>query len=155
MASLKEQLHSDLTSAIRSSDEVTRETLRMALAAVTNEEVSGKAARELSDDEVVLVLTKEAKKRKEAVEAFTQAGREDRARAEAAELAVLERYLPTPLTDAEVDAIIATAVQEAAATGAEGGRAMGLVMKSVTPQISGRYDGAAAAAKVRTALGMS
>ena len=155
MASLKEQLHSDLTSAIRSSDEVTRETLRMALAAVTNEEVSGKAARELSDDEVVLVLTKEAKKRKEAVEAFTQAGREDRARAEAAELAVLERYLPTPLTDAEVDAIIATAVQEAAATGAEGGRAMGLVMKSVTPQISGRYDGAVAAAKVRTALGMS
>jgi uncharacterized protein YqeY len=155
MASLKERLHADLTAAIRSSDEVTRETLRMALAAVTNEEVSGKAARELSDDEVVLVLTKEAKKRKEAVEAFTQAGREDRANAEAAELTVLERYLPTPLSDAEVDAIIATAVQAAAATGAEGGRAMGLVMKSVTPQISGRYDGAAAAAKVRAALGMN
>ena len=152
MSPLKDQLQADLTAAMRSQDELTMATLRMALTAVTNAEVSGKEARELSDDDIVGVLGSEAKKRREAAEAYAQAGAEDRADRERAELAVLERYLPEALTDDEVDALIAQAVADAREEGQVGPAAMGAVMKKVQPQVRGRADGAVVAGKVRAAL---
>lgn len=156
MPALKDTLQSDLTDAIRSRDEVTSATLRMALTAITNEEVSGKVARSLSDEQVVTVLSREGKKRREAADAYDAASRAELADRERAELAVLERYLPQQLTDDEIDAIVAQAVAQAGADGVGGGgKAMGAVMKLVTPQISGRADGSVVAAKVRSALGMN
>ena len=152
MSSLKDQLQSDLTAAIRSQDELTMATLRMALSAVTNAEVAGKEAKELSDDEVVLVLTSEAKKRREAAESFAAAGATDRAEREQAELGVLQRYLPEQLSDEEISAIVADAVAAVAAQGTTGPAAMGAVMKIVTPQTRGRADGGQVAALVKTAL---
>jgi uncharacterized protein YqeY len=153
MSELKATLHDDLTAATKSGDKVTRETLRMALTAIKNEEVSGKEVRELSDDEVIVVLSKEAKKRRESIEAYTSANRVDLADVESAELAVLEKYLPAQLTEAEISAIIAVAVEAAGAQGLTGMKAMGAVMKAVTPQVSGRADGGAVAAAVKSALG--
>lgn len=153
MSALKDQLQSDLTAAIRAQDELTMATLRMALSAITNAEVSGKEARELSDDEVVVVLTSEAKKRREAAESFDGAGAVDRADRERAELGVLQRYLPEQLTEDEIKAIVADAVAAAAAEGKAGPAAMGVVMKVVTPQIRGRADGGQVAAMVKAALG--
>lgn len=155
MSELKDRLHADLTTAMKQRDELTAATLRMALTAVTNEEVAGTAARELSDDEVVAVLSKEAKKRREAAEAYDGAGRPELAERERAELGVLTGYLPAALSDAELDALVAEAVAAAQAAGLEGGRAMGAVMKSLTPQVAGRADGAAVAARVKAALGMA
>jgi len=155
MAAMKDRLKSDLTDAIRSRNELTSATLRMALTAITNEEVAGKQSRELTDDDVMTVLGREAKKRRESAEAFDAAERPKLAQRERDELGVLETYLPTPLAEDEVDAIIAAAVAETVAGGAEGGRAMGAVMKNVTAQISGRADGSVVAAKVRSALGMN
>ena len=149
---LKDRLQSDLTMAMRSQDEVRKATLRMALAAVTNEEVSGKAARDLSDAEVVTVLTREAKKRREAAEAYDVAGRAELADRERAEGVVLEEYLPAQLTTAELEAIVDAAVAAAAADGASGPKAMGAVMKRVQPQVAGRADGSAVAALVRARL---
>jgi hypothetical protein len=154
MTTLKETLRADLTTAMKSRNQVVAGTLRMALTAVTNEEVAGKEARELSDADVETVLRREAKKRREAAEAYDAAGRAELAERERAELVVLEGYLPAPLTDDEVAAIIDQAVTEAAAAGAVGGKAMGLVMKRVTASTAGRADGAAVAAKVRAALGL-
>ena len=153
MSQLKDQLQSDLTAAIRAQDELTMATIRMALSAVTNAEVSGKEARQLSDDEVVLVLTSEAKKRREAAESFEAAGATDRADRERAELGVLQRYLPEQLSDDEIRAIVAAAVAAAAAEGKTGPAAMGAVMKVVTPQTRGRADGGQVAALVKDALG--
>ena len=153
MSTLKDQLQSDLTDAIRAQDELTMATLRMALAAITNAEVSGKEARELSDDEVVLVLTSEAKKRREAAESFDAGGATDRADRERAELGVLQRYLPEQLTEDEIKSIVAAAVAAAAAEGKTGPAAMGAVMKVVTPQTRGRADGGQVAALVKSALG--
>ena len=153
MSQLKDQLQGDLTAAMRAQDELTMATIRMALAAVTTAEVSGKEARELSDDEVVLVLTSEAKKRREAAEAFEAAGAADRADRERAELSVLQRYLPEQLSDDEIRAIVTAAVAEAAAQGKTGPAAMGVVMKVVTPQTRGRADGGQVAALVKEALG--
>lgn len=153
MSALKDQLQSDLTAAIRSQDELTMATLRMALAAVTNAEVAGKEAKELSDDEVMLVLTSEAKKRREAAESFAGAGATDRAEREQQELTVLQRYLPAQLSDDEIRAIVTEAVATVAAQGATGPSAMGAVMKIVTPQTRGRADGGAVAAQVKAALG--
>lgn len=155
MPAMKDRLQSDLTDAIRARNELNSSTLRMALTAITNEEVAGKQSRELTDDDVMTVLAREAKKRREAAEAYDAAERPELALRERDELGVLETYLPTPLADDEVDAIISAAVAEVVAGGAEGGRAMGAVMKIVTAQISGRADGSAVAAKVRAALGMS
>lgn len=152
MSALKDQLQSDLTEAIRAQDELTMATLRMALAAVTNAEVSGKQARQLSDDEVVVVLTSEAKKRREAAESFDGAGATARADRERAELGVLQRYLPEQLTEDEIKAIVADAVAAAAAEGKTGPAAMGAVMKVVTPQTRGRADGGQVAALVKAAL---
>ena len=153
MAEMKQRLQSDLTESIRSRDEVRSATLRMALAAITNEEVSGKEARVLSDDEITVVLGREAKKRRESVEAYTAANRPELADRERAELAVLAGYLPQPLDEEELAAMIAAAVTEAQSQGLEGMKAMGVVMKTLQPQVAGRADGAAVAAAVRAQLG--
>ena len=152
MSTLKETLQSDLTTAIRGRDELTAATLRMALTAVTNEEVSGKSARTLSDSEVMGVLTKEAKKRREAATAFTDAARPELVERELAELGVLARYLPEPLSTDEVASMVAAAVEQVAAEGVSGMPAMGRVMKELTPQTAGRFDGGQLAAMVRSAL---
>ena len=117
MSTLKEQLKTDLTAAMRDRDQVRAGTIRMALTAVTNEEVAGKEQRELTDDDVLKVLTKEAKKRREAAEAYTSAGRAELADVEQAELAVLETYLPKQLDDAELERIVREAVAASGATG--------------------------------------
>lgn len=152
MSTLKETLQSDLTDAIRSRDELTSATLRMALTAVTNEEVSGKSARTLSDAEVVGVLTKEAKRRREAATAFADASRPELAERELAELDVLARYLPEPLTAEEVSAMVDAAVARLADEGVTGMPAMGRAMKELTAQTAGRFDGGQVAAMVRAAL---
>ena len=153
MSALKDQLQGDLTAAIRAQDELTMATLRMALSAITNAEVSGKQARQLSDDEVVVVLTSEAKKRREAAESFDSAGATDRADRERAELGVLQRYLPEQLSEDEIKQIVVDAVAAVAADGTTGPAAMGAVMKVVTPQTRGRADGGQVAALVKAALG--
>ncbi len=147
--SLKEQLHADLTEAMRSQDDVRRSTLRMVLTSVTNEEVSGKQARELSDDDVLKVLARELKKRKEAATAYRDAGHPDRAAAELAEGAVIEGYLPAQLSDEELAELVAAAVAE---VGASGPQAMGQVMKAVQPAVAGRADGGRTAAEVKRQL---
>jgi uncharacterized protein len=146
---LKERLRADLTDAMRSRDQVRLRTLRMALSAITNEEVSGSAAHELSDDDVLKVLNREAKKRREAAEAYEAAGRADQAEAERAEGDVLASYLPAQLSDDELAGLVAAAVAE---TGAAGLPGMGKVMKAVTPRVAGRADGARVAAEVRRQL---
>ncbi len=150
MAALKQRLHDDLNIAMKARDELTTATLRMALTAVTTEEVSGKSARELSDDEVLTVLTREAKKRREAAEAFDDAGRSELADRERAEGEVLARYLPTPLLDEELTALVTAAI---ASTGASTPRDMGSVMKAVQPQVAGRADGKRVSDEVRRQLG--
>lgn len=152
MAPLKDQLKKDLTESIKAQNQVVSGTLRMALTAITNEEVSGKESRELSDNEVLSVLTKEAKKRRESVDAYMQANRKDLANKESAELVVLEKYLPAALTEAELAQIIAQAVSEASAQGATGMKAMGIVMKIIQPQTVGRVDGSLLANKVKEIL---
>lgn len=152
MSALKDRLQADLTSAMRAQDELTMATLRMALAAITNAEVAGKQARELSDDDVVGVLTSEAKKRREAAQSYDEAGATDRADRERAELEVLQGYLPQQLTEEEIRALVSQAVADAAAGGVTGPSALGAVMKAVTPQTRGRADGAQVAALVKSAL---
>ena len=150
MSALKDRLQSDLTVSIKARDELRSSTLRMALAAITNEEVAGKEARELSDDDVIVVLTREAKKRREAADAYDEANRPELATRERDELAVLTTYLPEPLSEEELNAIIAAAVAQ---TGASGPGGIGAVMKIVQPQVKGRADGGQVAALVRAALG--
>jgi uncharacterized protein YqeY len=152
MNTLKSRLQDDLTAAIKERDELRSATLRMALAAITKEEVAGKAARELSDDEVQSVLTREAKKRREAAEAFAGGGRTEQAERERAEGEVLAEYLPKQLTDEELEALVGEAVAEAQAGGAEGPRAMGAVMKIVNPKVAGRAEGGRVAAAVKKRL---
>ncbi|MEU9867413.1 GatB/YqeY domain-containing protein [Actinomadura sp. NPDC048021] len=146
---LKEKLETDLSSAMKARDELRTRTLRMALTAVKNEEVAGKQSRTLSDDDVVKVLTREAKKRREAATAFGDAGREAQAQAERDEGGVLEEYLPAQLSDEELTALVADAIAE---TGASGPRAMGQVMKSVNPKVAGRAEGGRVAAEVKRQL---
>lgn len=150
MAALKDRLRGDLTAAMKARDQVRVRTLRMALTSVTREEVAGKSARELSDDEVIQVLTREAKRRREAADAFAAAGREEQAAAELAEGAVLDAYLPARLTDGELGALVAAAIEE---TGADSPRSLGQVMKVLSPRIAGRAEGARVAAEVRRQLG--
>jgi len=151
---LKAQLRDDLTSAIKSRDEVTKSTLRMALAAISAAEVAGPSARQLEEPEVLNVLTKEAKKRAESAEAFDAAGRAELARKERAEARVLSRYLPTQLTDVEVEALAEQAIAKVAAeTGTPPGpRQMGQVMKLASSMAAGRAEGARVAAVVRARL---
>ena len=150
MPELKARLHADLNTAMKARDELTTATLRMALTAVTTEEVAGKAARELSDDEVLRVLAKEEKKRREAAEAFDAAGRAELAARERAEGEVLSSYLPAQLDDAELADIVRAAIAEA---GASGPQQMGAVMKLVQPQVAGRADGKRVSDEVRRQLG--
>src|SRR5580698_1959827 len=134
---------------MRARDQVRMRTLRMALTSITNEEVAGAAARDLTDEEVVKILIREAKKRREAAEAFAAANRADQAAAERAEGEVLAGYLPAQLSDDELAALVAAAITE---TGASGLSGLGQVMKTVTPRIAGRADGARVAAEVRRRL---
>jgi hypothetical protein len=150
VAELKERLRADLKTAMRARDQVRLRTLRMALSSITTEEVAGATARELSDDEVLKVLTREAKKRREAAEAFGAAGRTEQAEAERAEGEVLADYLPAQLGDDELAALVDAAIAETGATGMKG---MGQVMKAVTPQVAGRAEGSRVAAEVRRRLG--
>ena len=149
MPELKQRLKTDLNTSMKARDELTTATLRMVLTAVTTEEVSGKQARELSDEEVLGVIRREGKKRREAAEAFDGAGRTELAARERAEGTVLDRYLPAQLADDELTGIVAAAI---AATGASGPQGMGLVMKSVQPQIAGRADGKRVSDEVRRQL---
>ncbi|CAN5447726.1 GatB/YqeY domain-containing protein [soil metagenome] len=146
---LKAALRRDLTESIRSRDAVRSSTLRMALTAVTNAEVAGRAQRELGDDEVLAVVAKEAKRRKEASAAYTEAGRPELAAAEDAELQVLQGYLPEQLDDAELDRMASEAAAEVGATGMA---QMGQVMKLVQPKVAGRAEGGRVAAAVKRAL---
>ena len=146
---LKSTLRADLHSSMREHDKVRSETLRMALTAITNEEVSGTTARELSDQEVLKVLVKEAKKRREAATAYNEAKRPELAAKEEAELVILEAYLPAQLSDAELEALVAQAFSE---TGATGMSQMGLVMKAATALVAGRAEGGRVAAIVKSAL---
>jgi uncharacterized protein len=150
MSELKDRLQSDLTTAMKSRDELRTATLRMALTAVRMEEVSGKSARELDDAEVVTVLGRESKKRREAAEAFDGAGRPDRADRERAEGEVLAGYLPAQLSDDDLRDLVTAAIGE---TGAEGPRGIGAVMRVVSPQTAGRAEGGRVAAEVRHQLG--
>jgi uncharacterized protein YqeY len=152
MTNLKEQIHVDLTTSIKAKDSLTSGTLRMVLAAITNEEVSGKEARVLNDQDMITVLNREAKKRKEAATAYDDAKRPELAEKERAELEIIQRYLPAALSDDDLAKIISAAVSEVAASGATGPSAMGAVMKLVSPQVSGRADGGAVAAAVKAAL---
>jgi uncharacterized protein YqeY len=147
--SLKATVQQDLTTAMRERDQLRAGTLRMALTAITTEEVSGKEARELTDDDVLRVIAKEAKKRKEAATAFTDAGRPELAAKEVAELAILEAYLPAQLSDEELASIAARAVEQA---GASGMAQMGQVMKAAQAEVAGRADGGRVAAAVKAAL---
>jgi len=147
---LKEKLQADLTEAIRGRDEVKSGTIRMLLSAITNEEVAGKAAKVLTDAEIITVLSKETKKRREAVEAFTAAKRDDLANKEKAEAVVIAQYLPEQLGEAEIKKMITEAIAETNAAGPAG---MGLVMKVLQPKIAGKADGGVVSGLVKAALG--
>jgi len=146
---LKEKLQADLTDAIRSRNEVVSGTVRMLLAAITNEEVAGKSAKVLTDAEIITVLSREAKKRREAVEAYTQAKRDDLASKEKAEAAVIANYLPEQLSEDEIKKLIQAAIAE---TDAKGPAGMGLVMKVLQPKIAGKADGGVVSGLVKAAL---
>lgn len=148
-APLKQQLRDDLTTAMKARDQLKSSTLRMVLTAITNEEVAGKEARELDDADVLKIITKEGKKRRESAEVFTDAGRPELAEQELAELTICEEYLPAQLSSDELTQIINDAIAE---SGAQGMQAMGSVMKIVQPKVAGRADGKAVADQVRSSL---
>lgn len=152
MSALKDRLRADLTTAMKARDELRSSTIRMVLTAITNAEVAGKEARELSDDDIIGVLSTEAKRRREAAAAFEEGGRTEMAAKEAAEGEVIAEYLPAQLGEAEIAELVRAAIEQTGAAG-EGMRAMGKVMGVVTPQVKGRADGGAVAAEVRKQLG--
>ncbi len=152
MTTLKSRLQDDLTVAIKARDELRSATLRLTLTAIHKEEVAGTEARELSDAEVEKIIGREAKKRREAAEAFDKGGRGESAERERAEGEILADYLPKPLTDDELEELVAAAVAEATGAGAEGPKAMGAVMKIVNPKVAGRADGGRVAAMVKKLL---
>ncbi|HEX6516924.1 MAG TPA: GatB/YqeY domain-containing protein [Nocardioidaceae bacterium] len=152
MSDLKDRLRTDLTAAMKARDGLRSSTLRMVLTSITNAEVAGKQSRELTDDDIVGVLSTEAKRRREAAEAFDEAGRAQMAEKERAEAAVIAEYLPAQLSEAEI-ADLVTSTIATLGVGEEGMRAMGKVMGALQPQIKGRADGGAVAAEVRRQLG--
>ena len=152
MSTLKDRIRTDLTAAMKARDEVRSSTLRMVLAAITNAEVAGKVAKTLTDEEVIGVLSTEAKKRREAATAFEDGGRAEMAAKEKAEAAVIAEYLPAQLSADEIFGIVSAAIEQTGAAG-EGMKAMGKVMGVVQPQVKGRADGSAVAAEVRRQLG--
>ena len=149
---LKAQLKADLTTSMKARDELKSATLRMVLTAITNEEVAGKESKVLTDEEVLTVLAREGKKRRESVAAYTEANRPELAARENAELEVISMYLPDQLSEAEVEAIVASAVDQISGNGVTGGAAIGAVMKIVQPQVKGRADGGLVASLVKKAL---
>lgn len=152
MSELKDRLRADLTTAIKARDEVRTSTLRMVLAAISTAEVAGKQSRELTDDDIIGVLSTEAKKRREAATAFAEGGRTESAAKETAEADVIAGYLPEQLSAEEIAELVAAAIEQVGAAG-EGMKAMGKVMGVVQPQVKGRADGGAVAAEVRRQLG--
>ncbi|MCW2847268.1 MAG: glutamyl-tRNA amidotransferase [Marmoricola sp.] len=151
MSDLKDRLRTDLTTSIKARDALRSSTLRMVLSAVTNAEVAGKEARELSDEDVLGVLTTESKKRREAAEAFDGAGRTEQAAKERAEAEVIAGYLPEQLSEEEVVALVSATIDELGVR-ADGMKAMGRVMGALTPRTKGRADGGVVAAEVRSQL---
>ena len=151
-SALKGRLRSDLTTAIKGRDKVRAGTIRMVLSAISEAEVAGSTASELTDNQVLDVVIREAKKRREAEDAYRVAGRAELAEKEHAESAVLADYLPQALSAEEISALVADAI---ASTGAAdlGLKGMGKVMGVVTPQTRGKADGGAVAAEVRRQLG--
>lgn len=154
MPSLEHTLRDDLTTAMRSGDDTATRTLRLLLTAISTAQTSGTQLRELTDEDERQLLSSELKRRREAAEAFATAGRAELADAELAEAAVIQRYLPEPLQEAELDELVSAAVGGAESEGLTGGRAMGMVMKELKPLTQGRVDGAVLAAKVKAALGL-
>jgi len=152
MSELKDRLRTDLTTAIKARDELRSSTLRMVLTAITNAEVAGKEAKELTDEDVITVLSSEAKKRREAAEAFENAGRAESAAKERAEAGVLADYLPAQLTAEEIAALVAEAIADLGVA-EEGVRAMGRVMGSLQPKVKGKADGGVVSAEVKRQLG--
>ena len=148
MSNLKTRLHDDMIAAMRARDELRTSTLRMVLSAISNEEVAGKVARELSDDDVLAVLAREGKKRREAAEAFDGGNRTELAARERAEGEVISTYLPVPLTSDELAAIVRDALAGAGAT------QMGPAMKAANAAVAGRAEGGQVAAEVRRQLGL-
>ncbi|NYG59022.1 hypothetical protein BJ980_001945 [Nocardioides daedukensis] len=151
MSALKDRLRADLTTAIKSRDEIRSSTVRMLLSAITNAEVAGKTAVQLSDEDIIAVLSTEAKKRREAATAFADGGRAEMAAKERAELVVIEDYLPTQLSVDEIVGIVTAAVEQTGSAG-QGMKAMGKVMGVVQPQVKGKADGNVVAAEVRRQL---
>ncbi len=152
MSELKDRMRTDLTAAIKSRDALRSSTLRMVLTAITNAEVSGKESRELTDEDIIGVLSTEAKKRREAAGAFADADRAELADKERAEAVVINDYLPEQLSEAEVVGLVASTIASLDVAG-EGMKAMGRVMGALQPQVKGRADGAFVAAEVRRQLG--
>lgn len=152
MSAMKDQLRADLTTSIKARDQLRSSTLRMVLTAITNVEVSGREAREVTDDEVMTVLASEVKKRREAAEAFTAGDRPEMAAKEVAEAAILADYLPAQMEAEQISAIVTAAIESTGSAG-EGMRAMGKVMGAVSPQTKGKADSGAVAAEVKRQLG--
>jgi Uncharacterized conserved protein len=154
MSELADRLQADLVAAMKGHDELTRSTLRMAIASIKNEQVAGKQARQLEQAEVLTVLNREVAKRRDSAEAYTTGNRPELAERELAEIEVLQRYLPAALTDDELDAIVAAEVSVASAQLGESPsmKQMGLIIKAVNAQVAGRAEGAKVAAKVKAAL---
>ena len=153
MTTLKDQIKVDLTEAMKQRDDTGRDTLRMLLSAISNAEVAGDEAVVLNDEQVIGVLRGEAKKRAEAAQIYADAGRTESAAKERSELAVIERYLPAAMSDDALSAVVAEEVAKAAASGATGGKAMGLVVKAVRERVGASVDGGKVAALVKSALG--
>lgn len=154
MTSLKDRLRQELTASMKARDELRSSTLRLVLTAITNAEVSGKQARELTDDDVIAVLASEGKKRREAATAFAVAGRPELAAKEQTEAAIIAEFLPAQLTESEISQLVSETIAGLEVQ-ADGMRAMSKVMGALAPQIKGRADGGAVSAEVRRQLNVS
>jgi uncharacterized protein len=152
MSSLKDRLRQELTASMKARNELRSSTLRMVLTAITNAEVAGKQARELSDDDITAVLASEGKKRREAATAFADADRPDLADKERAEARIIAEFLPEPLSESEISQLVSRTIEDLGARD-EGMRAMGKVMGALSARTRGRADGAAVSAEVRRQLG--
>jgi len=152
MSNLKQQLKDDLTASMKARNEVETSTLRMTLAAIMNAEVAGDEAKELTNEQVQEVVRAEAKKRAESADIYKDAGRLEAEAAERAELAILERYLPAAMSDADLEKIVDSQIAIAAAQGLSGPKAMGLVVKAVRTKAGAGADGAKIANLVKLKL---
>ncbi len=152
MATMKDRLRRELTASMKARDELRSSTLRLVLTAITNAEVAGKQARELSDDDITGILATEGKKRREAAAAFDHAARPELAAKERTEAAIIQEFLPAAMTEDEIAALVSTTIDELGVRD-DGMRAMGRVMGAVTPLTRGRADGGAVSTEVRRQLG--